>query len=146
MDLFAQRKERLIDLVDIERAQKDKLYPKGSIMIQISATRGQMIYLNQESEIPSHYAVFIPKKICGKYLFHVLESEMPSFLEVYQTGLNIQPDIFKFMNVVIHEDLETQEHIAEILDSVEKLYENEQKMVEALKDFKQFHLQKMFLK
>ena len=36
----------LLDIATIERSKKNKTYKKGSILIQLSATKGQMIYLD----------------------------------------------------------------------------------------------------
>ena len=45
MNLKDYKKVKLLDLVDIERAKKNKVYEKGNIIIQVSASKGQIFYL-----------------------------------------------------------------------------------------------------
>ena len=51
---------KLIDIAKIERAKKGIVYDKGTILIQVSATDGQVLYLEVVSEISTKYAVVIP--------------------------------------------------------------------------------------
>ena len=61
----------LLDLVDIERSKKNKLYPADSILIQLSATRGQMQYMNKSGPADAKYGVMMLKNkdINPRYLF-----------------------------------------------------------------------------
>lgn len=145
--LKEHKKMNLLDLVDIERSKKNKLYPAGSILIQLSATRGQMQYMNRPGPADAKYGVMLlkNKSINSRYLYFILNMSMSSFLEVYQTGLNIVPEVFKFMNLDIHTDKEIQDKIAEMFDDLENIENNYQKEISRWKDVKQFHLDKMFI-
>lgn len=135
----------LLELVDIERAKKGKIYPADCVLIQVSATKGQLVYLDKPSEVESMYAVMQPKGIYGNYLYHILTDAMPEFLDKYQTGLNIQPDIFKDMSIKIHTDIETQKAWADILNEIDESARLEAEIVECLKDYKKIQLNKLFV-
>ena len=145
--LKEHRKVNLLDLVEIERAKKYKLYPSGSILIQLSATRGQMKYMNSSGPADAKYGVITLKdrNINPRYLYFILNMSMSSFLSVYQTGLNIVPEVFKFMNLEIHTNRQIQDKIAEMFDDLENIEINYQKEISKWKDIKQFHLDNMFI-
>lgn len=145
--LKEHKKMNLLDLVDIERAKKNKIYPMGSILIQLSATRGQMEYMESSGEVDTKFGVMQIKdtNINPKYLFFILNVEMEKFLSVYQTGLNIVPDVFKFMKIEIHTDMMIQIQIAKMFNELEDIEKNYQKEIERWKDVKQFHLANMFI-
>lgn len=145
---LANHKEKeLLDLVNIERSKKNKVYPKGSILIQLSATRGQMGYLENESTVDSKYGVMTIKddNVNSKYLYYMLSIEMESFLRVYQTGLNIVPDVFKYMKLKVHNDRTIQDKIQKMFDEVEKIEKAYQEDIENWKNIKQYYLDNMFI-
>lgn len=146
MDLRNYKKVNLLDLVDIERVKKNKIYDKGNIIIQVSASRGQIFYLNNDDVLETKYVILIPKtkKINMKYLYYILQDELPMFLEKYQTDINIQPEIFKYLDLYIHNDIETQKHIVNILDKLDERIKKEEELLQQYKDFKEYHLNKMF--
>lgn len=145
--LKEHKKINLLDLVDIERSKKNKLYPADSILIQLSATRGQMQYMNKSGPADAKYGVMMLKNkdINPRYLYFILNMNMGSFLSVYQTGLNIVPEVFKFMNLEIHTDRQIQDKIADMFDDLENIEVNYQKEIAKWKDIKQFHLDNMFI-
>lgn len=146
MNLRNYKKVKLLDLVDIERVKKDKIYYKGNIIIQVSASKGQILYLYNDDVLETKYVILIPKtkKINMKYLYYILQDELPMFLEKYQTNINIQPEVFKYLDLYIHDDIETQKHIVNILDKLDEQTKKEQELIEKFKDFKEYHLNKMF--
>lgn len=135
----------LLDVATIERSKKNKTYKKGSILIQLSATKGQMIYLDDDSKVDSKYGVFETDKdkVEPRYLYYVLKMSMPDFLTRYQTGLNIKPEIFDSFKVKVHRSLEVQKIIVKILDSFN--VELEEKEIEKYKKIKEYHLDNMFV-
>ena len=134
----------LLDIATIERSKKNKTYKKGSILIQLSATKGQMIYLDDDTKVDSKYGVFeVDKdKVEPRYLYYVLKMSMPDFLTRYQTGLNIKPEIFDSFKVKVHRSLEVQKIIIKILDSFN--VDLEEKEIEKYKKIKEYHLDNMF--
>lgn len=144
------KKERrnIFELADFERVKKGKIYEAGTVYIQLSATDGKVRYLAENKELETKYGVFIPKdkKMGSRYLFYMLEYEMPSFLHKYQSGMNINPDIFKYLQVTYYLEYKYQKEFAMILDSIQFMYENELDEKEEWEYFKKFHLNGMFPK
>lgn len=145
MSLLALKKVNFLDIAKIERAKKNKVYKKGSILLQVSASQGQLIYMNEDGVVDEKYAVITTDKINPRYLFHVLQKEMPQFLAIEQTGLNIKPEIMKKLNFEIHTNKETIEQIARIFEELDNAINLENKAVESLKDFKKWNLGKLFV-
>lgn len=80
----------LQDIAMVERAQKNKVYPKGTIVIQISATKGQIGLLKSNGEVDSRYATISTDNfIDSNFAFYFLKKEMPRHLHRVQEGLNI---------------------------------------------------------
>lgn len=146
MNLKDYKKVKLLDLVQIERAKKDKIYNKGNIIIQVSASKGQIFYLEQNTTVESQYVVLTcnNKVINTKYLYYIISDLLPEFLAKYQTGINIQPEVFNYMELVIHDDIKTQEHIAKIFDKIDEDIKKEEELLKQYQDFKKYHLDKMF--
>lgn len=148
MNLKDYKKVKLLDLVDIERAKKNKVYNKGNIIIQVSASKGQIFYLEEDTSVESQYIILNCKDnniTDTKYLYYVISSLLPKFLAKYQTGINIQPEVFNYMELVIHDDIKTQEHIAKIFDKIDEDIKKEEKLLKKYQDFKKYHLGKMFI-
>ena len=148
MNLKDYKKVKLLDLVDIERAKKNKVYNKGNIIIQVSASKGQIFYLEEDTSVESQYIILNCKNnniTDTKYLYYVISSLLPEFLTKYQTGINIQPEVFNYMELVIHDDIKTQEHIAKIFDKIDEDIKKEEKLLKKYQDFKKYHLGKMFI-
>lgn len=135
----------LYDVADFERSKKNKIYSKGSILIQLSATKGQMKYMTCEGTVDAKYGV-IQSKINSKYLYYVLDMVMCEFLRKYQTGLNINPEIFKYLYFDIHTDEQVQNSVVKMLDFLEEGITSAEKEKEQSRSFKQYHLNGMFPK
>ena len=134
----------ITELANIERSS-GKVYPAGCTLIQVSATRGQVIYHVEEAEIPSHYAVFSPNdKVLPKYLYHMISFQAGRFIHTIQTGLNIQIDSISEMKLKIHTDLKKQAEIVKYLDVIERMEAKEETTIELLKQAKQTNLSDMF--
>lgn len=135
----------ITELARIERSS-GKIYPAGCTLIQISATRGQVLYQAEEKEVPDRYAVLIPNdKVLAKYLFHAVSHQSPKFFHAVQTGLNIQIEALSEMKVRIHIDLEKQAEIVSRLDMNEKLISAETATIESLEKTKKTLLSQLFV-
>lgn len=111
----------LMQVADIElRPTKGKIYPKGTITIQISATRGQIVILDKPREIESHYAVILPK-INADYLYAVIQKFFPRFFNQRVQGLNLRSEELQHFNLPIHTCKNMQKRIGKIM----KLFGNE---------------------
>ena len=148
MNLKDYKKVKLLDLVDIERAKKNKVYEKGNIIIQVSASKGQIFYLEEDTTVESKYIILTCKNnkiINTKYLYYVISDLLPKFLVKYQTGINIHPEVFNYMELVINDDIKTQEHIAKIFDKIDEDIKKEEELLKKYQDFKKYHNGKMFV-
>lgn len=144
-ELSKHKKVKLLDIARIERSKKHKIYKQGSILIQLSATRGQMQYLNEDSEVESKYDVIeAAEGMNAKYLYYILNMAMADFLSVYQTGLNIVPEVFKHMKIEIHTEVETQKEIAMLFDKLEMVEQAYYEELTKWKNVKSYHIDNMF--
>lgn len=136
---------RLTDIAKYERAVKDKVYKAGTVLVQVSATRGQTLILEKDQTVESHYVAIEPIiQIVPYYLYLIIEMAMPEFTTRYQTGLNIQADAFKLMNLRMHTNPQVQ---AEIVDGVikrERLKVLTEQAIEKMKNVKKNMLDNMF--
>lgn len=81
---------------NIERAKKGKIYPAGSIIVQLSATNGQTGLLTSSGEVEAHYAVIeLPKDQQPKYWHSYIKHNMPRHLHRVKEGLNMTLDGLK---------------------------------------------------
>ena len=141
---MAIRTVNITELANIERSS-GKVYPAGCTLIQVSATRGQVIYHVEEAEVPAKYAVVTANdKVLSKYLYHMISFRADAFFHAIQTGLNIQMDTLSEMKLKIHTDLDKQAEIVRYLDAIEKMEASEEATIELLKQAKQTNLSAMF--
>lgn len=142
------KKERrpIFDLATFERVKKGKIYEAGTVYIQLSATDGKVRYLAENKKLETKYGVFIPKSeyIGSRYLYYILDFEMEAFLARYQNGMNINPDIFKYLQVTYYPEFRYQKELAMTLDGIQLRYDEELKEKEEWEYFKKFHLDGMF--
>ena len=80
----------LKDVAEIERAKAKKVYPPGTIIIQMSATRGQIGMLTSSGEVMTHYAAiqFI-EGFNPEYMFYYLKHTAHRHFRRVQEGLNL---------------------------------------------------------
>lgn len=94
---------RLDGVATIERARKGKIYPKGVTLVQLSASKGQVVK-HPGGEVDSRYAVVeaLPEgPITSKFLFCYLNQSMPSYADQMITGINIQVDALRSYPVTL---------------------------------------------
>lgn len=146
IDLHNHKIVKFYDVATIERSQQNKVYDEDCILIQVSATNGQLVYLDKPQSVDSKYAVIKPKEnVYGKYLYFVLEEALPDFLQVYQTGLNINPEIFKYLQLDMHQEMDTQKYVCSVMHGMDDLIQREADFINYLKAFKEYHLDTMFV-
>lgn len=142
------KKERrpIFDLATFERVKKGKIYEAGTVYIQLSATDGKVRYLAENKELETKYGVFIPKSkyIGSRYLYYMLDFEMEAFLARYQNGMNINPDIFKYLQVTYYPEFKYQKELAMTLDGIQLRYDEKLKEKEEWEYFKKYHFDGMF--
>ena len=82
---------KLKDIATIERAKAKKQYPAGTIVIQMSATRGQTGLLKSSGEVPTHYAcIQLKPNFNPQYMHLYLKYRAnPRHFHRVQEGLNL---------------------------------------------------------
>lgn len=135
----------LLDIAEFERARNNKIYKKGSILFQLSASKGQLLYLDQDSKVEAKYGVFTSKGVNSKYLYYIMTITFPYLLEIYQTGLNFNPEVFKFFKINIHTDEGIQNNVVVLFDNLEKIEKEYLEEMNKWKEFKSYHLENMFV-
>lgn len=141
LDFHDHTRYKLPDIADIERPKKDKVYPAGTVCIQVSASHGQVHRLKKAGTIESKYAVVIPKiSIIPAYFQIAIENMMPEFTAKYQSTINIQMDSFRYFDIDIHNSMEVQAHICAVNEQVEKVLEIEEKLLEVMEEEKKYYL------
>lgn len=145
MDFSGYQKIRLCDATKLERAQKGKVYPEGCTLIALSATRGTVEYKAESGEIDSRWAVLIPTEGNeSKYIYYSVMHSFPEFLEKYMTGINLQIENLKYLEIAVH-PIEKQKKIVRMLEAVEEEQKKEERLLKIWKKAKQYYLGKMFL-
>ena len=140
----------LTDIADIDRAQKGKIYPAGTIYVQVSATpkNTDEIWniLKQSGELPGKFAVIFPKiEIIPAYLVLALTRNTAEWQARYiGDAINISMELFKELKIIYHPDIEAQAEILQKISIVDKAIEFESQQVELNKEAKGFFLQNMF--
>lgn len=145
IDFSTYERVKLADVADFERARKGHVYPKGTSTLQISATRGQIGYLEQAGTIKNKDAAIIPAAgINPRYFNLILQRNIDEFMYKYATGLNIQEkEIGNFPIEICN--LETQEAVARMVMFVGDKKAEAEHQLAYLKELKQALMQRMML-
>nr|DAZ52451.1 MAG TPA: hypothetical protein [Caudoviricetes sp.] len=135
----------ICNIANIERAIKDVIYPAGCIKVLLSATRGQIEYMESAGLVESKYAVIKPIiDINRKYLFVSIQKQWEEFLYKYQTGINLQIGVFEHLKIYVH-NKETQEYIADAFETLEIEMQKEMEMINEYKNMKKSYMGKLFV-
>lgn len=111
---------KLEDVASYERAKQGHIYPRGASTLQISATKGQIGYLEYPSEVHTKEVVIIPQAgIYPKYFNIVLQKNIDQFMAKYATGINIQEREVGNFPIELH-DYETQVAIAQMMGFIDR--------------------------
>ena len=135
----------LSEVAQIERAKKGKAYPAGCSLIALSATKGEVEYLEESGEVETRYAVIVPDTqiVLGKYLHNAICYFFPEFLYRHRTGINLQFEDLKFLKISIC-SLADQRRFINELEEVDRRIKQENKLVERAKDMKKSMLGELF--
>lgn len=115
IDFHTYEEVKLVDVAEFGRAKKGYIYPRGASTLQISATKGQIGYLDEPSEVPPKHVVIIPQAgINPKYFNYVMHKSIEQFMYKYATGMNIQEKEVGNLSIPLH-NLDTQKAVGELL-------------------------------
>lgn len=105
----------LNQVAEIEgRPKKNKIYPVGTIIIQISATNGQVLFLREDKMIEEKYAVILPT-IEPYYLYSVIKKTFPFYFAKKRETLNFKVEELQNFSLPIHQDLKRQRLIGQAM-------------------------------
>ena len=148
-----KREVKLTDIAIVEKAKKGKIYPAGTVYIQVSAASHivaeECFRITKESGTLEHkYAVIKPVVKCHPaYLQMALKAFSEQFMQKYVgSNINIQIESFNYFKLNWRDNYETQVRIAALFENVETQIENEEKVVEKAKQLKRYYLDNMFPK
>lgn len=138
------KKVKLLDIASIECAT-NKEYPSGVTIVQVSATRGQVEYVNEAKTIESKYVVLKPcDKFDSKYFYFAVKNSADEFFYKFQTGLNMKVEDFKHMELDVEDDINIQKEHVKNMEIIERaVLLSEQELSEVM-EFKNIMLSKLF--
>ena len=144
------KKVKITEISTVERAIKNKIYPKYSTLIKLSASdntsKGGVQLLQKDSEVEQRFAVIIPNvEFDKRYIYFAIFNYFDEFFHKYNTGINLQFNNLVEMEIEICDDKDTQIQFADILEENEKRIELERSYIDSLKKVKDYFLDKMFV-
>lgn len=140
------KKVKLLDIASIERA-KNKEYCPGVTIVQISATRGQVEYVDEARKIRNQYVVLKPcDKFDSKYFYFAVKNSADEFFYKFQTGLNMKIEEFKHMELDVEDDINIQKEQVKNMEIIERAILLSEQELSEVKEFKNTMLSKLFVK
>lgn len=136
------RQTVLSEIANTERAVNGKVYPAGTVYIQVSAARRmgleQFKITDADGTIESKYAVILPKvPAVPEYLLTTLNWYADRFMCKYVgTNINISVHDLKHFALGWHDSLNEQSAVMAMLEPVDLLIKQVERSIEANKDFK----------
>ena len=130
----------------LERAQNNKVYPKGTIYTALSASDGIVYQLQEDDYLSDRYAVFIPKTKYINVFYEIFCESFETFYQRYNQGINFAFNNFKFFDfaeITLSDNKELQKW-EEALKEINHLIDNKTLLIQQMKGFKDFCLSKMF--
>lgn len=145
IDLHTYECVKLEDVAEYGRAKQGHIYPRGASTLQISATRGQLNYLEVPQEVHSKEVVVIPQAgINSRYFNIVMQKNIDRFLKRYATGINIQEREVGNFPIELHNQ-DTQEAIVKMFDIADREEREAQEELAALLEMKKTLLDAMMI-
>lgn len=141
----------LTDIAEVRRAEKGKIYPKGTVYVQVSAcnksSKDSWMILEDPGCLEDKYACAIPNiDIDPDYFRIALEEATPEWFAKYVgTNINISMDAFKYFVVRYTENKEQQEKCVEMIRTIEKEIALILEGISVYKDIKEWYLSKMLV-
>lgn len=137
--------KNLEDVATFERAKNGKVYPKGTTIIQVSATKGEVKYMANDGNVEPKYVAVIPKEgINAAYLNIMISKNINEFINKYKCGLNIQEKDIRWLNIEVCSN-EKQNEIVEAMQLITQQEAIERSKIETMKSLKNNMLRKMFV-
>lgn len=145
------REVGLYDIADVERAVNGKIYPAGTVYVQVSACHRagleQFMETTEAGTLESKFAVILPKvPTAPGYLRVALENGADEFMRKYVgSNINIQMENFQFFRLGWHDKVEDQERVATLLGTMEQNICAAENALKELDDMKKYFLECMMI-
>lgn len=131
------RIRNITEVAQFERANKSKIYSKGVTLIQVSATKGEVLQLEEDGTVESKYVVIETKgKILPDYLFFAIKHAFPPFFHKWRTGLNLQVSNIAKLEIRFDDDIEVQNQFVQEIKAILKLKKAYEEEIKAYEDIK----------
>ena len=145
IDFTSYEEVKLEDIAEFGRAKTGYIYPVGTSFVQISASKGQVGYLHQKSEVESKNVVIIPQAGIDKFYFNIiLKKNIAEFMCKYATGINVQEKEIGNFPIQLH-CFEAQKAIAGIVREMDNRCDEQENEIAKLKEFKKTLLSEMLI-
>lgn len=134
---MVMRTKNIKEIARFERANKSKIYGKGATLIQVSATKGEILQLEEDGLVESKYVVVESKgKILPDYLFFAIKHAFPPFFQKWRTGLNLQFSNIAKLEIRFDDDVEVQKQFIQEIQAILKLKKAYEEEIKAYEDIK----------
>lgn len=131
------RTRNITEVARFERANKSKIYGKGATLIQVSATKGDILQLEEDGPVESKYVVVESKgKILPDYLFFAIKHAFSPFFHKWRTGLNLQVSNIEKLEIRYDDDLDIQKQFVQEIKTILKLKKAYEEEIKAYEDIK----------
>lgn len=131
------RTRNIKEIARFERANKSKIYGKGATLIQVSATKGEILQLEEDGMVESKYVVVESKgKILPDYLFFAIKHAFPPFFQKWRTGMNLQVSNIAKLEIRFDDDVEVQKQFIQEIQAILKLKKAYEEEIKAYEDIK----------
>jgi restriction endonuclease S subunit len=145
IDFHTYERVKLEDVAEYGRAKAGHVYPAGTSTLQISATKGQIGFLNVASQVESKLAVIIPQSgIDPRYFNYVMQKNVDLFMSRYKADINIQESDIGNFPIEVHNS-DTQAAVVTIMWELDAKTDEAQHELDVMRDFKQTMLDKMMI-
>lgn len=128
IDFHSYEQVKLEDVAEYGRAKQGHVYPRGTTTLQISASRGQLDYLDYPREVATKYVVIIPQAgIHPRYFNYAMQKNVDEFMRRHATGINVQEKEVGQFPIELHNS-DTQKAVVkflEYLDEQERVIQGE---------------------
>lgn len=141
------RQVKLYEIAELERSKKGKIYPKGSILFGISASKSSDIfYLKSDGEVGEKFCVAkINENYNSYYIFNAILRIYSDWFEKHKENINLPFEELRKLKILIDESKEKQNKIAMKLLKLEMLIEKEEKIIDITTRIKKTMLSEMFV-
>lgn len=144
MDFSNIKTVRLREVARIERAI-EKEYQTGTIFVALSATKGQIEFLESPTKGSSRWAaVTVTSDDLPEYMYYAMQRGWLRFLHQAKTGINLQIDALSEFCFEMHLDKKAQRFIVSAMRLAEKAQQQEELEIAALKSIKKYYMNGMF--